>query len=142
MIALKRHVNNPGVQEAGCAALRHLAYNNGNLWEESSWDWSAMKDFLYTFNYTHCYHQQYSFCSFEMQLIYHSLDNNKASISRAGGIEAVINALRRHVDHAVVQEAACAALYNLSFNSKLSHVTTSLELKFHNSKNYDGASNT
>ena len=28
--ALKRHINNPGVQEAGCAALRHLAYNNGN----------------------------------------------------------------------------------------------------------------
>jgi hypothetical protein len=48
----------------------------------------------------------------------HSADNNKASISRAGGIEAVINALRRHVDHAVVQEAACAALYNLSFNSE------------------------
>ena len=28
----------------------------------------------------------------------------------------MINALRRHVDHAAVQEAACAALYNLSFN--------------------------
>lgn len=28
--ALKRHIGNPGVQEAGCAALRHLAYNNGN----------------------------------------------------------------------------------------------------------------
>ncbi len=71
VVALRRHIGNPGVQEAGCAALRHLAYNN---------------------------------------------DNNKASISRSGGIEAVINALRRHPDHAVVQEAACAALYNLSFN--------------------------
>ena len=37
-------------------------------------------------------------------------------IAAAGGVELVAAALRRHADHADVAEAACMALYSLSFS--------------------------
>jgi hypothetical protein len=41
---------------------------------------------------------------------------NKDKIALLGGIEEIIKAMSAHKDHSVVQENACAALWNLAAN--------------------------
>ena len=43
-------------------------------------------------------------------------DANGVDIARAGGVELVAAALRRHADHAGVAEAACGALASIALN--------------------------
>jgi hypothetical protein len=46
--------------------------------------------------------------------------DNKVSIARLGGVEAVLGALRRHQTSAAVAEQACGALRKLAVNGACS----------------------
>ena len=43
-------------------------------------------------------------------------DKNRKKVANLGGIEAILKAMNEHAAHAKVQETACEALDNLSFN--------------------------
>jgi hypothetical protein len=46
-------------------------------------------------------------------------NDNKVSIARVGGIAAIVQATKTHFQVANVQEEACGALRNLSYNDNL-----------------------
>ena len=47
----------------------------------------------------------------------HNVENRRRS-GGAGGVEAIVEAMRKHPDVAVVQENACGALRNLAVNDE------------------------
>ncbi len=47
--------------------------------------------------------------------------DNKVSIACQGGVDAILQAMRSHQDHAGVQENACGALGHLAVNAGILH---------------------
>ncbi len=86
--ALRRHETSASVAESACGAVQNLAMNGA------------------------CAISSRDTC----ELTGHLSADNKVSIARLGGVEAVLGALRRHETSTAVAELACAALWNLAMN--------------------------
>jgi hypothetical protein len=97
--ALRRHETSAAVAEQACRTLCNLAAN-GALQRAAMCDGCACADVVRSRCCARC----------------GVAADNKVSIARAGGLEAVVGALRRHETSAAVAEQACWALRNLAVN--------------------------
>jgi hypothetical protein len=97
--AMKYHPKFVGVQEFGCAALQNISAD-GEF--ESS---------------------LFCFVFFNLQSLFHLVENHKVIIAQKGGIELVLRAMKRHFMYPGVQQYACGVLWNLAANSEFERKT-------------------
>ena len=93
--AMKTHSGNAGVCEKGCGALKNIAFNNGKY-----------------------HHTQNDFRDSTHK---HTLADNKVTAGKCGAIEAIVSAMKTHLNNADVCQYGCWALQIIAVNGKCQH---------------------
>ena len=114
---LRGHTGHAGLQETGCRVLVNLASDNKDN-QKAIADAGGIEAVVHTMRGRsgHAAKVQEAGCCALAILASENKENQKAI--GAGGIEAVIGAMRRHTGDVGVQSAGCRALAKLSFGDK------------------------
>ena len=92
---MRTHINNAGVCEAGCGALRNITYIIGNF-------------FMPLFNFQNHF--------------FNSIAENKVRAGEGGAIETILNAIRMHINNAGVCKDGCGALWIIVVDGKTKQI--------------------